>query len=162
MPLENVTRRKFIAATTAGAAMIATPALGASGTQGNLNERLRIGFIGVGGRCQAHVDSAIKLQVETGTVECAAVCDVFNRYRDGTADKIEQKTGKAPKKVLDYRDILNDPSIDAVVIATPDHWHARQTIDALNAGKHVYCEKPMTHTVEEALEVYKAWKASAK
>lgn len=140
--------------------MIATPALGASGTKGSPNSRLRIGFIGVGGRCQTHVNSAIDLQNDTGTVECAAVCDVYNRYLDGTADKIEQKTGKAPKKVLDYRDILNDPSIDAVVIATPDHWHARQTIDALNAGKHVYCEKPMTHTVEEAIEVYRAWKAS--
>ena len=47
-------------------------------------------------------------------------------------------------------------------IATPDHWHARQTIDALKAGKHVYCEKPMTHSVDEALDVHKAWKESGR
>ncbi len=109
-----------------------------------------------------HIASAILLQNNGGTVECAAVCDVFNRYRDEKAAHIEKETGKAVTKTGDYRDILNDPSIDAVVIATPDHWHARQTIDALKAGKHVYCEKPMTHSVDEALEVYRAWKASGK
>ena len=54
--------------------------------------------------------------------------------------------------------MLADKDIDAVCIGTPDHWHAKQTIDALKAGKHVYCEKPMTHTIEEAFDVVKAWK----
>ena len=83
------------------------------------NERLRIGFIGVGGRAQTHLDSAIKLQNE-GKVEIAAVCDVFNRHREEAADKIKRGTKHKPKQIADYRDILNDPSIDAVV-----HRHAR-------------------------------------
>ena len=157
MPTQ-VTRRGFIAASSAGAAALAAPSIGAA-TVGP-NERLRIGFIGVGGRAQSHVDSAIEIQNGSGKVECATVCDVFNRYLDGTANKIESKTGRAPSKTGDYRDIINDESIDAVVISTPDHWHAKQTIDAFNAGKHVYCEKPMTHTVEEALDVHRAWKES--
>ncbi len=161
MKKNNMDRRSFIAASTASAAAMAAPnALAQSDHRLGKNERLRVGFIGVGGRCQQHVNSAIELQVNGGTVECAAVCDVFTRYIDKTAAKIEEKTGKAPKKSGDYRELLADPTIDAVVIATPDHWHARQTIDALKAGKHVYCEKPMTHTVDEAIEVYKAWQAS--
>jgi predicted dehydrogenase len=157
----DLSRRGFLATTGASAAIASTSALGAV-SSANANSRLRVAFIGVGGRCQSHVDSAIRLQNDPGSVECAAVCDVFNRYRDETAAKIESKTGKAPAKIADYRDIINDPSIDAVVIATPDHWHATQTIAALKAGKHVYCEKPMTHTVDEAIAVYRAWKDSGK
>ena len=68
----------------------------------------------------------------------------------------------SPSKPATTATFINDKSIDAVVIATPDHWHARQTIDALKAGKHVYCEKPMTHSVDEALAVHKAWKDSGQ
>ncbi len=155
----TVSRRRFIQTSTAGATLMAT-ATSAVAASTDANSKLRIGFIGVGGRCQAHVDSAIQLHSRGGTVELAAVCDVYNRNNTRTAAKIEWKTGKRPTITGDYRDIINDKSIDAVVIATPDHWHARQTIDALKAGKHVYCEKPMTHTVEEALAVHKAWKES--
>lgn len=127
----------------------------------NPNERLRIGFIGVGGRAQTHLDSAIKLQND-GKVEIAAVCDVFNRYLDDSAKKVRRGTKQKTKKVSDYREILDDSSIDAVCISTPDHWHAKQTLDAFKAGKDVYCEKPMTHSVDEAIQVYKAWKDSGR
>jgi predicted dehydrogenase len=126
------------------------------------NGRLRLGFIGIGGRAQTHLDSAMTLFNDGGKVELATVCDVFNRYRDEVVAKVERGTKRKPKATGDYRDIINDPSIDAVVIATPDHWHAKQTIDALKAGKHVYCEKPMTHSVDEALAVHKTWKDSGK
>ncbi|MEQ8846723.1 Gfo/Idh/MocA family oxidoreductase [Botrimarina sp.] len=159
----SLSRRGFLAASGATAASaVGTSALGAASGSTGPNGRLRIGFIGVGGRCDTHINSAIKLQKNGGSVECAAVCDVFSRYRDDKAAWIERETGKAVSKTGDYRDIINDDSIDAVVIATPDHWHARQTIDALKAGKHVYCEKPMTHTVDEAVEVYRTWKVSGK
>ena len=89
-----------------------------------------------------------------------------------TAKKLLRKSIEArsrqPKQIADYRDIVNDPSIDAVCIATPDHWHAKQTIDSLKAGKHVYCEKPMTHSVEEAvarlqhLEIFRQSDASRR
>ncbi len=155
----QVSRRKFIKTSTASAALAAATAAKADHHSSPV-EKLRIGFIGLGVRNQMHLKSAMKLHNDTGSVEIAAVCDVFDRYRDEVVQKVYEGTKKKPKAVGDYRDIINDDSIDAVVIATPDHWHARQTLDALAAGKHVYCEKPMTHTVEESLEVYKAWKAS--
>lgn len=153
----SVSRRRFIQASTA--ALAATSGNRAASAK-SPNDRLRIGFFGLGVRNQMHLKSAMRMYNEQGNVEIAAVCDVFDRYRDEAVQKVFAGTFKKPKAVSDYREIIGDDSIDAVVIATPDHWHARQTLDALAAGKHVYCEKPMTHTVEEALEVYKAWKAS--
>lgn len=142
-------------------AAMAVPALSAAMTQTTApSDRLRIAFIGLGVRNNQHLDSAIKLQNDTSKIEIAAVCDVFNRYRDQAVKKVADGVKQTPKAVNDYRDILADESIDAVCIATPDHWHARQTLDALAAGKHVYCEKPMTHTVDESLAVLDAWKKS--
>jgi predicted dehydrogenase len=164
MDHSNTSRRTFLkhSAAAATAAAVAAPAIVSAQSKPSRspNERLRIGFIGVGGRAQQHLDSAITLQNESGTIEIAAVCDVFNRYRKESIKKVRRGTKHKPQQTGDYRDIVNDPSIDAVVISTPDHWHARQTLESLQAGKHVYCEKPMTHSVDEALEVYKAWKDS--
>lgn len=165
MPKSTVNRRHFLGTTAASATTIAaTPAVMAATFDGkaNVNEKLRVGFIGMGGRCGAHVHSAIKIHEKDKSLELAAVCDVFNRNRENAANRIKEATGKKPLITGDYREILADESIDAVVIATPDHWHARQTIDSLEAGKHVYCEKPMTHSVEEALAVMQAWKKSGK
>lgn len=165
MESNDLSRRTFIknSAAATAVAMAAPAALSARATAApaSPNERLRLAFIGVGGRAQEHLDSAIKL-ANDGKVEVVAVCDVFNRHRKEAAQKINRGTKNKPKQIADYRDIINDPSIDAVCIATPDHWHAKQTIDALKAGKHVYCEKPMTHSVEEAIDVYKTWKNSGK
>jgi predicted dehydrogenase len=156
----DISRRNFIKSSAAATAVMAAPTVlhaNAAAKKGP-NDRLRLGFIGVGGRAQAHLDSAIKLQNDTGKVEIAVVCDVFNRYRKEAVQKVRRATKHKPKQASDYRDILSDDSIDAVVISTPDHWHAKQTIDSLKAGKHVYCEKPMTHSVQEAIDVYKTWK----
>jgi len=155
-----VSRREFLAASAATAALAAVPSVGLSSI--GPNSRLRLGFIGVGGRAQQHLDFACRLQHDHQTVEIASVCDVFNRWRDRAVAKVRDHVGYEPKATPDFRDIINDSSIDAVVIATPDHWHARQTLDALAAGKHVYCEKPMTHTVDEALAVLKAWQMSGR
>lgn len=157
-------RRQFLASSAAGVSLLALSS--SSHAAANSNSVLRIGFIGVGdvghggGRCQSHIDNALKIQSDSGAVEVAAVCDVFDRYLNATADKVKKASGKEPIATKDYREIIDNPAIDAVVIATPDHWHARQTLDALSAGKHVYCEKPMTHTVAEAVEVYRKWKES--
>jgi predicted dehydrogenase len=163
MDSANVSRRTFIKNTAAATAVaIAAPtALKAKTATPSTspNERLRIGFIGVGGRAQEHLKSAIELQNE-GHVEIAAVCDVFNRHRRDAAEKVYNGTKDKPTQIADYRELLNDRTIDAVCIATPDHWHAKQTLDAFGAGKHVYCEKPMTHSVAEAITVYKAWQKS--
>tara|TARA_B110000261_G_scaffold77699_2_gene89639 strand:- start:1620 stop:3098 length:1479 start_codon:yes stop_codon:yes gene_type:complete len=84
------------------------------------------------------------------------VCDIF----DPRAENALRTLGKTAKRYLNYKDMLSSPDIDAVLIATPDHLHARMIIDAAQAGKHVYVEKCMTHTIEEVYEVYEAVKKS--
>jgi predicted dehydrogenase len=164
MDSSDLSRRTFIKNTAAATAVaMAAPTVlkakpVASPTE-SPNEKLRLGFIGVGGRAQQHLNSAISLQKE-GKVEIAAVCDVFNRHRQEAADKVYEGTKHKPKEIADYRELLSDRSIDAVCISTPDHWHAKQSLDAFKAAKHVYCEKPMTHSVEEAIAVHNAWKKS--
>ena len=162
MSNHSLTRRDFLATSAAGAALAAMPTISRAAT--SPNERLRLGFIGVGGRAQAASrfgDPPAKRRTRRSRSPRSATCSTATATRlrrEGRSEKV----GHEPTKTGDYRDILNDPSIDAVVIATPDHWHAKQTIDALAAGKHVYCEKPMTHSVDEALAVLKAWKESGR
>ena len=106
--------------------------------------------------------SLLQIAKEDKTVELVAVCDVYKVHMERAAAMILKETGRDPKRYEDYTDMLADKDIDAVCIGTPDHWHAKQTIDALKAGKHVYCEKPMTHTVEEAMDVLRTWRETGK
>ena len=115
------------------------------------NDRIRIGVIGVGGMGTGHVNSLVS-KSETENIQVVAVSDVYQR-RVSRSKEICKGDG-----YLDYRRLLERKDIDAVLIATPDHWHARLTIEAMDAGKHVYCEKPMTHTVEQAIAVRDAVK----
>ncbi|MBI4893714.1 MAG: Gfo/Idh/MocA family oxidoreductase [Acidobacteria bacterium] len=111
------------------------------------SDRLKVGVIGCGGRgVGAHIASLMKMK-ETDNVEVSAVCDVF----DKRAKQAAQITGG--QAYQDYRELLANKDVQIVVIATPDHWHAQMAIDAASAGKHVYCEKPMAHSVEEAKRV---------
>src|SRR5690606_20564092 len=155
-----VSRRSFLRTSAASAAAASVLTAASTSRAYGANERLRVGFLGVGGRCQAHINSVLKLQAEGVNIEAAAVCDVFNRNRDESASKIKAKGGNSPLVTGDYRDIINNKDIDIVCVATPDHWHAKMTIDALKAGKHVYCEKPMTHTIQESQDVVAAWRSS--
>lgn len=111
------------------------------------SDRLRVGVIGCGIRgVGAHINTLLKMK-ESDNVDITAVCDVF----DKRAQQAAQLTGGRPYQ--DYRELLANKDVNVVVIATPDHWHAQMAIDAASAGKHIYCEKPMTHTVEEAKRV---------
>ena len=165
MTRDHLTRRSFLRAGATGAATA-----GAAGVLGaptplpaaNLNEKLRLGFIGTGGRFNSHLGIVLRMQQAQKAVEAAAVCDVYRVHLDRAADRIRKATGRQPRQFGDYRELIDQADCDAVCIATPDHWHARQTIDALRAGKHVYCEKPMTHTIGEAQEVVSAWKESGR
>ena len=90
-------------------------------------------------------------------VEITAVCDVWDYRTDRAAELAKKEAGfEAKKYYRDYRKLLADKNVDLVLIGTPDHWHAKQTIDAAAAGKDVYCEKPMTHTIDEARLVCEA------
>jgi predicted dehydrogenase len=155
-------RRTFLK--TAGAAVAASQVYPtAPASAAGANERIRIGFIGPGGRgFGAHVKTLAKHKTEGMNIELASVCDVWSVQRDKVSNYIKETNGNTPSQYVDYRDMLEKEKLDAVSIATPDHWHHKQIVDSLKAGKHVYCEKPMTKQVEEALDVVKAWQASGK
>ncbi len=151
--IENskVSRRGFLGTTGAAAGAMAAAGAFPHPAVGNVkgaNERLNFAMIGVGGRMQAHLGVLLAMKEEGKPVDIVAVADVYDKNRE----KAKQRTG-AKTAVVDYRKLLEDKNIDAVTIATPDHWHATQCIDAMNAGKDVYCEKPMTHTIDEARRV---------
>ncbi len=165
---QDVSRRNFIKKTGASAVVAGTVTGIASQTSAasktpNSNSKLRIGFVGPGGRgFGAHVKTLTTLAEEGANIELVAVCDVYSEHRDRAAEHIHSKLGNRPDKYEDYQDMYAQANLDAVCIATPDHWHARQTIDALNAGLHVYCEKPMTKRVEDAIDVMRTWKKTGK
>jgi predicted dehydrogenase len=157
----SCSRRNFLGAASglAASAVMAKPSVAAS----SANDRIRIGFIGPGRRgFAAHVKTLAKLRQEGAAVELVAVNDVYSVHRDRAADYIADETGARPAVFNDYREMLADAKLDAVFIGTPDHWHARQSIDALQRGLHVYCEKPMTHSLAEARHVIDAWRASGR
>ncbi len=161
MPKPNVNRRDFLKTTAAGATALSLTAASASRVFG-ANERLRVAFLGVGGRCQQHIDTVLQMIEEGKPVAAVAVCDVWDGdqklgsgkgrglYPSAKRCNIKEDKDHVTK---DYRRILDLKDVDTVSIATPDHWHARMAIDAMKAGKHVYCEKPMTRTIAEAQAV---------
>jgi predicted dehydrogenase len=137
----HATRRGFLQA-AAGAAAATTLTL--SRTAGaeqavSANERIGVGFIGVGGRAQAHIDIVNNLK-QKGLVEPVAVCDIYQPRLEEAAKKCG-----GVKMYKTHEELLADPNVDLVCIATPDRHHAPQAIDAVRAGKDVYCEKPLTH-----------------
>ena len=156
----KVSRRSFVNASAATVGALAAPA---SAAVANANSRLRIGFIGPGGRgFGAHVKTLAKLHNEGLPVDLVAVSEVYKKQEDTVCSYIKEQTGRDPSRYVDYNDMLADKNVDAVCIGTPDHWHHRQIVDALRAGKHVYTEKPMTKTGEEALDVAKVWQETGK
>ncbi|MFG0287737.1 MAG: Gfo/Idh/MocA family protein [Rhodopirellula sp. JB044] len=158
-------RRKFIKQSAGTAAVVSSLGLTARRAEGaaGSNERMRIGFIGPGGRgFHAHVKSLCDLHASGRKVDLVGVAEVYKTQRDRVADYIKENTGTEPGRYVDYRDMIEKENLDAVCIGTPDHWHHKQTVDALKAGLNVYCEKPMTKTVEEAFSVEKHWKESGK
>lgn len=142
--LVRMTRRQF--ARTAAAAGVTT-ALSGLRVLG-ANDRVRLGFIGLGNRGDQVLDGFL----EHKDGEVAAICDLYQPYLDFAAKKI----GGQPKQFKDYRKLLEMKDLDAVVVCTPDHWHALQTIHACQAEKDVYVEKPLSLTVVEGRKMVEA------
>ena len=146
-----ISRKDFLKQTLAGAAALSlggvTSAMANSsyGKVMGANERIRIGVIGVNSRGRAIANELSKLP----ECEVAYVCDVDTRAIARCQESVKNITGKAPKGEKDLRVLLEKPDIDAVVVATPDHWHAPAAIMAMQAGKHVYLEKPTSHNPAE-------------
>ena len=144
----HVTRRLFL---TAASGLAVGTRLAASSVQG-ANDRVRVGIIGTGGRARG-----LMTQLKTlPGAEIVAVCDVYEPRLLQAAEI----AGAGVAKVSDYRRVLDDRGIDAVLVGTPDHWHKRVALDAVAAGKDVYVEKPVSHTIEEGVEMVKAIEAS--
>ncbi len=137
-------RREFITTTSAAvaAAAISVPGKKAVAAGKSANDKLGIGIIGVGGRAGAHMKALHWLKTQGNeNIEIVAVCDV---YRPRMQKAIKGYAAGA-KTYMDHRQLLADPNVDVVCIATPDHHHGYQALDALEAGKDIYCEKPITH-----------------
>jgi len=118
------------------------------------DRELKIALIGAGIMGTQDMNTALQHE----NVQITAVCDLY----DGRLESAKEKWGDHLFLTKDHKEILKRDDIDAVLIGTPDHWHKQISIDALNAGKHVYCEKPMVHHVAEGKEVIDAWKQSGK
>ena len=150
---DRITRRGFVGTVgaTAGAAAVlgaTRPAPAAIGA----NDRIRLGIIGAGGRGKDLMNTFLAAP----EVDFVAVADVDDRHAAEAADKVEGARKARPWTGRDYRELLDRKDVDAVVIATPDHWHAHPTIHACQAGKDVYCEKPVAHNVAEGQAMLKA------
>ena len=139
-------RRRFLIASGLSAAA-ASRALGA-------NDCIRVGAIGCGGRMRDLLHAADNV----GGYQLVAACDVYEPRRD----EIRERTNSFASTHLDYREVLDRNDIDAVLIASPDHWHVRMALDALAAGKDVYLEKPVTHKLEEGDVLTRAVRSSTR
>src|SRR6266705_1918785 len=162
-------RRSFIrktagvAATVAAANLLKTPVYGqsqapSSGRVIGANDRIVVGYIGVGSQGTAHLKFQ-KAHAQENNIAQAAVCDVYQKRLQDATGFLGLTDAAA---YGDHRKLLDRQEIDAVLIATVDNWHARVSIDALQAGKHVYCEKPMTRYLGEAFQVYDTVKRTGK
>ena len=154
---KGVNRRIFSRASVSAATTVAAVSL-ASGRVLGANDQVRLGFIGVGNRgCQL-----LKGFLAQADARVVALCDVYEPYLNAAYDRLDPRFaglgGRIPRmpkldagvaRVSDFRALVDRKDIDAVVIATPDHWHAIQMITACTAGKDVYVEKPLSATIAE-------------
>jgi predicted dehydrogenase len=166
--MRSLNRREFledsaIAALLAGAGLVggklqAAQEPKAAAKKGDANDRIRIACIGVRGQGSGHV-RAYSSGHERLNCEVAVICDVDEAVIGRSMTAAEQAQGKAPQYVKDLRKVMDDKSIDAVSIATPNHWHALAAIWAMQAGKDVYVEKPVSHNVSEGRRMVEAARA---
>ncbi|MEP0844928.1 MAG: Gfo/Idh/MocA family oxidoreductase [Phycisphaerae bacterium] len=144
--MSRLTRREVLKTSLAAAG--GALAVGRSRSFGQVagaHERIRIAVAGINGRGVSHIDEYLGMN----DVEIAYLVDPDSRLFGGQARRIEKKTGRPPRTVQDIRRVLDDKNVDAISIATPNHWHALMTIWACQAGKDVYVEKPMSHNIHE-------------
>jgi predicted dehydrogenase len=141
-------RRDFIRVASSGALSLSAASFS---RLAGANDRIRLGVIGCGGRGRGVMGSF----QQNAAVEIAAVCDIYG----ARVDEAQQKAPGA-RGFRDHRALLDQRDVDAVLIATPDHWHSDIVVDAAAAGKDIYVEKPLTLTIEEGPRVVKAVRVS--
>ena len=152
-------RRKFIhksILTSAGLAtlpnLLSAEHLSARSKRIGANDQINFGLIGCKGMGWSNMHSHLRIP----EVNCVALADVDQSVLDQRTEDVYKLRGKRPKQYKDYRLMLEDPDIDAVIIGTPDHWHCLNLIDSLSAGKHAYTEKPLANSIEECNLMVKA------
>jgi predicted dehydrogenase len=147
-------RRAFIKTASAVAAGSMIPfetfSIGRSGV--SANAKIRVGLVGANSQGWSDLTSMLL----NGDVECAALCDVDKNVLTNRTNELLKKNLPKPKLYTDYRNMLANKDIDAVIIGTPDHWHCLIFVNALEAGKHVYVEKPIGNSIAEINIMYKA------
>ncbi len=152
--MELLNRRQFLGTAVAGAAAM-SGVLRAAESQA---APLKLGLIGCGWYGMVDVEAAFK----AGGVEVVALCDVDSEHLSQSADKVEKRQGRRPAAFKDFRELLAIPGLQAVIIATPPHWHALQFIAALEKGLDIYCEKPLAYDIRECQAMLAAAKKYPK
>ena len=139
-------RRRFVSTAAAGIVGTSVTVRGTGRAVQGANDRITVGLIGCGGMGRSNLQNFLRM----GDVQVAAVCDLYEFNRNRALKLTEgQKSAEPVAAVADFRRVLDRKDIDAVIVATPDHWHAIPTILACDAGKDVYVEKPLAHNVRE-------------
>ncbi|VTS01882.1 Gfo/Idh/MocA family protein [Tuwongella immobilis] len=170
---DGLNRRRFIQQSASAGVTLSVTASGYRTVLG-ANERLGVAILGAGARAQAHIDTILALKRDGIPIDVVGVCDVWDgwegeywnefpvghrtkrRYAQGlnpTAVKCGLNPTDRQRVTKDYRRLLDRSDVHAVCIATPDHWHAKMIVDAARAGKHIFCESPLTRTAREAAQV---------
>ncbi|MDP6795290.1 MAG: Gfo/Idh/MocA family oxidoreductase [Verrucomicrobiota bacterium] len=154
MKSNSLSRRRFLQSTAVASAPFILPS-GILSAKLKPNDKISVGFIGMGIQNRG----LQRRFMGDKNVVCVAVSDCDTTRRNAARDAANKRyQNKDCTTYVDYREIIARDDIDAVCIATPDHWHAIQTVEAVNSGKDVYCEKPLTHNVHESIEVMNAVK----
>ena len=162
MSADRVSRREFvgIGAAVAGASLLGDPVLAKAATsalaatRAAASDRVRFGIIGVGMQGSGLLGTAIHLP----DVECVAACDLYDG-RHVLAREIVRPDLPVTRR---YQELLDNKDIDCLIAAVPDHWHRQVVVDAVSAGKDIYCEKPMSHTAEDGVAMLDAAKKSGR
>ena len=149
--MEKINRRKFIGTTVAGTVAMTKMLRGASNTE---KPKLKTGLIGCGWYGMVDLKAAFKV----GGVEIVALCDIDSEHLKKSADEVEKLQGSRPKTFKSYKELLDTPGLEAVIIASPPHWHALMFIAALEKGLDVYCEKPLSYDINEGKAMVEAAK----
>jgi predicted dehydrogenase len=150
--MKSLNRRGFLKGSALSVAACAAPAIRTGTTIASPNDGVNVAVVGLRNRGKAHYHNYCGLP----NVQVGAICDIDERLFAPAVAEIEKLSGRKPKTYVDFRELIADKSVDAVSLATPDHWHALQTIWACQAGKDVYVEKPMSWCVEEGRRAVQA------
>ena len=156
--METIDRRTFIknsSVLTAGT-YVGSPLIEKALNHQSPNNAIHVAVIGIRSRGRDHYRALTKIP----NVKIATLCDIDQRLLPEAVAEVEKLTGYKPATETEYRKVLEDKNIDVVSIATPNHWHALQTIWACQAGKDVYVEKPVSHTVQEGRKMVEELKKS--